>query len=240
MRIVRFITALFVLMGMVSLNSNAVEIRDYYDEPGINPFKETLNQNFHEHIDPFSGSLQLKYTDAFIPGNGGMDIRINRTYTFQGARWADYRNFAGLGWTIHFGRIVAPVNHKNKICLQGTWSVHTKDNPSLELPDGGRELLVLRDPVAFPALGGNDLITRSNWKAICNPSGNDMIVTSPDGMKYTMDQFFSGSETAWYTSCIDDLNGNWLSITYTNSSIGGFLVIDKVPAAMGVRSTLVI
>lgn len=30
------------------------EIRDFYSEPGLNPFKETIHQENHEHIDPFS------------------------------------------------------------------------------------------------------------------------------------------------------------------------------------------
>lgn len=61
-------------------SSQAEEIRDYYSEPGLNPFKDTLNQSLNEHIDPFSGTLQLKYTDITVPGNGGMDINVNRVY----------------------------------------------------------------------------------------------------------------------------------------------------------------
>ena len=75
--------SLWALLGLAVIGLQPAlceEIRDYYSEPGINPFKETLNQNFNEHIDPFSGTLQLKYTDLTVPGNGGMDININRVY----------------------------------------------------------------------------------------------------------------------------------------------------------------
>ncbi len=44
-----------LLVGFLSLlgaQPQAQEvIRDYYAEPGLNPFKETLNQSINEHID---------------------------------------------------------------------------------------------------------------------------------------------------------------------------------------------
>jgi hypothetical protein len=42
---------------------SAEEIRDYYAEPGLNPFEDTASQHFNEHVAPFSGTLQLKYVD---------------------------------------------------------------------------------------------------------------------------------------------------------------------------------
>src|SRR5436305_14318213 len=62
----RAVIALFITWGLLTTVSSAEEIRDYYAEPGLNPFKETIDQNFHEHIDPFSGTLQLKYTDLIV------------------------------------------------------------------------------------------------------------------------------------------------------------------------------
>lgn len=60
----------FFVSASLAVSAHA-NIRDYYEEPGLNPFKETINQNFGEHIDPFSGQLQLSYTDLVVPGNGG-------------------------------------------------------------------------------------------------------------------------------------------------------------------------
>src|SRR5690606_27057109 len=88
--------------------ASAEEIRDYYAEPGLNPFKDSLNQSFNEHVDPFSGTLQLKYTDISIPGNGGMDINIHRAYTSLQTNSYPIINLSGLGWVMHFGRIVVP------------------------------------------------------------------------------------------------------------------------------------
>ncbi|WNO10573.1 PQQ-binding-like beta-propeller repeat protein [Teredinibacter sp. KSP-S5-2] len=215
-----------ILFAGVSSNSYSEEIRDYYAEPGLHPFKESLNQSFNEHIDPFSGTLQLKYTDIHIPGNGGMDISINRSYTSLqpsdiNVAASDSLMNMGLGWTMHFGRIVAPKSHIDKVCNQSNHAETVRDNPSLELGDGAREQLVLS---AFHLSTTNTLITKSNWKAQCLVSDNGFEVTSPSGIKYTMDKFYGA---AWYTSKIEDLNGNWISIGYGTNAVGK-LYIDKV------------
>src|SRR5258706_208435 len=53
----------------------------YYKEPGIYPTRSYLNQHFSENIDPFTGRLQLHYVDLYIPGNGGFDLEVIRSYT---------------------------------------------------------------------------------------------------------------------------------------------------------------
>jgi len=163
---------IFILQFLLACSVMAAEnFRDYYAEPGIQPFKESINQNISEHIDPFSGSLQLKYTDLVVPGNGGMDIRVNRIYNSLQDK-LEYRGVNGVGWTMHFGRIVVNQKNAQKMCNQNLWSVTVDDNPSLELPDGAREILAL-DP------SGRYLITKSRWKAQCESGRYGMIVTSP-------------------------------------------------------------
>jgi hypothetical protein len=191
------------------------EIRDYYSEPGLNPFKETLNQNFSEHIDPFSGTLQLKYTDVHVPGNGGMDIDLTRTYTSLQTNTYPTLNINGLGWTMHFGRIVVSGTSIQKMCNQALYNANTADNPSLELPDGGRELLVLNG-----IQNDGSLITRSNWRAECS-SQPGMVVTAPDGTRYTMDRFDNfREEPSWLTTRVEDVHGNWIAIDYATNAVG--------------------
>ncbi|WP_444940659.1 PQQ-binding-like beta-propeller repeat protein [Microbulbifer sp. ZKSA004] len=207
---------LLVFTAFVSASANSAEIRDYYEEPGLNPFKTEVNENFNEYIDPFSGRLQLKYTDIHVPGNGGMDININRVYTSPGNFETPNRTSYGHGWTMHFGRIVASASDADKICAQGIFSVSTKDNPSLEHPDGGRELLVLNS-----IEGDGTLITRSNWRAECVSGITGMIVTAPDGTKYTMDHYDALLDgPSWYTTRIEDVYGNWISIKYEDTDQG--------------------
>src|SRR5690606_27466465 len=200
--------------------SVAEEMRDYYSEPGLHPFKETEGQDQTENIDPFSGTLQLQYTDIRVPGNGGMDIVIHRSYT-NPQKTPGYYNIFGIGWQIGYGRIVVPAEHAGAIC--GVTNMgNTSNNPSVEHPGGARELLVYND---LNADGGDgSLITKSNWLARCitpaDPT-DGMIVTSPDGTRYTMDVESTvynaeGSlvETSYYTSRIEDVSGNWISLQY--------------------------
>ncbi len=220
MSAVRSILALLFMSFLLVPGASAEEIRDYYAEPGLNPFKETI-QSLNEHIDPFSGTLQQVYTDLVLPGNGGMDIRVHRVYTSLQEE-PGTRGVTGVGWTMHFGRIVVPKQHADKICSQELFPVSVTDNPSIEFSDGQRELLVLN------ADGSGSLITKSNWKAQCLSSGMGMRVTSPEGMVYVMDQYgYPMDEPSWYTSRIQDPNGNVIEITYKLNP-KGYLYIDRV------------
>ncbi|MBB5321168.1 RHS repeat domain-containing protein [Marinobacter oulmenensis] len=204
-----------LLIGAMIACSAQANIRDYYEEPGLNPFKETINENFGEHIDPFSGQLQLSYTDLVIPGNGGFDIRINRVYNNPQDDFLPYSPY-GYGWYMHFGRISVPDAHENKICTQNLWSVSVIDNPSLELSDGSRQLLVLADQHS------PELITKQWWSATCDgSSSSDIIVKSPDGTTYTMNyRDYDTEGTKIYATRIEDANGNWMTIDYNTNSHG--------------------
>ena len=65
-----------VVFGGWVVTALADEIPDYYSEAGFNVNRDYQNQLESEYIDPFSGTLNLHYTDLFIPGNGGMDLKI--------------------------------------------------------------------------------------------------------------------------------------------------------------------
>ncbi len=212
------ILSLVLTFVMSTTVVNSEIIRDYYAEPGLNPYKDTLNQNANEQIDPFSGHLSITHTDLVLPGNGGLDIVINRVYNnLQDSNYLGMQTVTGVGWTMHYGRVVMYGTNADKLCSQNNWSVTTRDNPTLELPDGSRQLLLLSMDQSSAYL-----ITKNNWKAECNnPQG--LIVTSPDGTKYIMDQYDSdklpgqAEEVSYYTSKIIDTNGNSLSITYTTT-----------------------
>jgi hypothetical protein len=62
-------------------NAGAQEvIPDFYKDPGLYPNRSYVNQSFGEHIDPFTGALQLHYVDLHLPGNGGFDLKVIRSY----------------------------------------------------------------------------------------------------------------------------------------------------------------
>lgn len=211
---------MILFLFFVVPQTRAEEIRDFYSEPGFST-RTSVMEDMHERISPFSGSLQLNHTDIVIPGNGGLDIRISRVYNHLQDEYAPGEiSPVGIGWTLHFGRILTTNRDVDKLCTQGSiWSVSTADNPSIEFPDGSRELLVAADTRIFSQLGVDDLITASNWRAACNPKGPGLIVTSPTGIKYTMDKYAfikhnGQTEPSWYTSKIEDVHGNWISIQY--------------------------
>ena len=121
---------------------------------------------------------------------------------------------------MHFGRIVTSIDHESIACSQNVPGNNdfTYDNPSIEHPTGGREILAHG---SLEALGDshNILVTKSNWKAECIAGG--WLATAPDGTKYTMTEYdhFQG-EPSWFTTRIEDLNGNWIRIEYDSNSFG--------------------
>ena len=188
-------------------------IPDFYKDPGLNPNRNYINQNFSEHIDPFTGALQLHYVDIFIPGNGGFDLKVIRSYnsaSVDGMNPASYESLAGLGWTIHYGRVLKA--RDTSVCSNIN-ATSVADNPVIELPDGSRQLLAFTGGTAPLAL------TTQRWRADCNTSGSTLglNVYSPDGMRYDMTQLVNvtGGTTpvyAWYTTKITDRNGNYVNI----------------------------
>lgn len=213
---------LIVLGQLFSVATYAEEIRDYYSEPGLNPFKGDAGDTANESIDPFSGALQIVHQDLKVPGNGGLDINVNRVYNHFTGGGTPAPNPMGMGWSMHFGRIV--FSDVDKVCSQNLWSVSTIDNPSLEFSDGRRELLVLS------SIGGY-LVSKSSWRMDC--VGGYPRVYSPEGTVYVMDEL-SGSANAYYVSRITDVHGNYLSISYyAGDASNNFLVPSSVTSSDG-------
>jgi len=53
---------------------------DPYDLPGFNSNRETFSSVPYEHYDPFAGGLILTFQDIRLPGNGGLDLVIQRNF----------------------------------------------------------------------------------------------------------------------------------------------------------------
>lgn len=207
----------FALLASTSAAQAQEVIPDFYKEPGIQPNRGSVNQSHHETIDPFTGSLQRHYIDIQIPGNGGLDLKVIRSYNSSNvdpASAGQPRTTAGWGWTIHFGRILKaregfPCFNKNAETVA--------ENPVLELPDGSRQLLTFTGQTSPMAL------TTQRWKAECNPGGDGLIVTSPEGTEYQMTQALGFASSAapvyeWHTKKITDRNGNYITINYASAS----------------------
>ena len=193
---------------------------DPFTEAGFNPYREFASEIFTEHIDPFSGSLTLIYTDLYLPGNGGLDLKIQRTYN-SGRIWNrvdifKYRkaHFAfeptGLGWTIHMGRVMNPYG-------TGSANERSPDNPVVIMPDGSTHLLYKKDATTF--------ITKDFWLYQRVGAEDKWELTLTDGTVYTFECNTSTGSGYWYgpnmgrrlvaqVTKIEDTNGNTITINY--------------------------
>ena len=217
MTLIKYLPWLVMLCG---LGGNALAdglgepIPSYYEEPGISKTRDYINQHDAEHIDPFTGKLQYHFVDAFIPGNGGLDLKVQRSYnsindTFTVPPASLEETAVGLGWTMHFGRVL-----KRATALLCDNINTPSKNAVLEMSDGSRRVLYL-------ALDGVTWVTTDFWKAECKltaPQG--LNVYSPDGTRYEMTStghsFGSPLNVQNVTNVgrIVDRDGNWLSFTY--------------------------
>ena len=182
---------------------------DFYKEPGIYPNRDYLNQTPTEHIDPFTGALQLHQVDIQLPGNGGFDLQAVRSYnstSIDPLLPAGTISNAGMGWTIHFGRIL---KGGYSVCSNSN-GVANPENPVLELPDGSRQLF------AFTDSGSPLMKTGQQWIANCLGAGTGLSVYSPNGTRYDMTQLVSDTSGSyvWYVTKITDRNGNTATINY--------------------------
>jgi hypothetical protein len=195
-----------VLMALASPASRAdvaSVLPSFYAEPGFHDKWRQKASTVNEHIDPFSGSLGLSHVDLVLPGNGGLDIRIQRHYTSN--IWLSRPNpFSnppyptsllpsgptGIGWTMHFGRIIKA---QGETILDGICETNvsepgdtTLNNAVLELPDGSQEALVV-NRMLNDGVNTALFATKKGWAANCLPGSNGVALYSPDGLRYTMD-----------------------------------------------------
>lgn len=223
--LIRIVFVALVLMGL-SFQIYAQEvIQDFYREAGPSQNRVYTDQHPNESIDPFNGSLQFHITDMVVPGNGGFDLKISRSYSSSQIN-ADALTGApdspgsvaltstlGVGWTMHFGRVLKRVS--SDICLNA-FAGTVADNPVFELPDGKRQLL------AYTGGSNPTLLSVERWRVEC-PAPGTVSVFSPDGVRYDMTKLYNVTTTlqavwAYYTTRITDKNGNFADIRYSSSS----------------------
>ncbi len=241
-RINKLIHSVIICICMLSfLQSVRADIlTDYYAELGLNPQHDYLNQNINEHIDPFSGSLQRHYVDMLIPGNGGLDIKIQRSYNHpQGT--LGMRTPTGVGWNIHFGRLIKPGSWPvgNDAC-NDTNATDLDDNPIFELPDGSQKMLFNSKTVS----SGNPLyMTKDRWSAECKQFStstagtfNGLVIKSPDGISYELgylDIRAAAPPYQWYVTKILDRNNNSITINYEDLASTGYTILKNITSSDG-------
>jgi hypothetical protein len=215
-----------------SLNAGAQgATSDFYREPGLSPNRSYINQSANEHIDPFTGALQRQYVDLHLPGNGGFDLKIIRSYNSAAVDLSNptsnsaLADLSGPGWKIHFGRILT--NNSLTVCQQPKLVnegglTFTPENLTLELPDGSRQTLVWNEITTGPIVRWSP----QRWMAVCDSSIGlmSLSVFAPNGMRYNMTPMrvrdnASEANLGWHTTSIYDRNSNYASINYSATSI---------------------
>ncbi|MEW6054852.1 MAG: DUF6531 domain-containing protein [Nitrospirota bacterium] len=198
---------------------------EIYDAPGINPHRETLSSIPEENIDLFTGGLTLSHVDFRLPGNGGLDLVIQRTFnsknvcngwTCVGSTCACEKGentWLGYGWTLHFGRLFK--------------SSSANIQHVIEMPDGSRH-------AAYSKSGTTQFITKDYWLL---DSGTSYILTLTNGTKIYYGQPGPSlpnwpQHSIYYANKIQDVNGNTINIYYKSS---GSNIISYVIDSVGRR-----
>ena len=237
------VISLFFFLFLLSASVFALDIdpAEIYDAPGLHPHRETLSSIPNEHIDPFTGGLILSFEDIRLPGNGGLDLVIQRTYnskntcnyfeTFNGhtscAQMEEYKNLLGPGWTLHFGRLFVSVN--------------VNFPHVIEMPDGSRHTAYRR--IDLPS----KYITKDYW--LLDLGGTDPVLTMTNGTKIYFGRdglnhpdFPVTPYTApKYATKIEDVNGNHIDIYYKNyqNAFGVDYVIDSLGRTIEFNTSII-
>jgi hypothetical protein len=211
------VVRLLVLVALVTASAGsparAAELTvapwEVFDARGFDPNRAQFSQLPYEHIDPMTGSLVLTFTDLVLPGNAGFDLRILRTYNSKIFRnfggnpsgTLDEDTWAGVGWSLHMGRIPDPP--------------FTDVPPPIEMADGSQHRLytaIDASPCAGDPGVGGCFITRDFW--IYNKNIN--VLRLPNGLKYTFGARLTlpSGQIYRYVTRIEDPFGNSITVNY--------------------------
>ena len=142
----------FSFCSIYSIVTLSQQMPDFYSEAASVSDRGGHSEAPNEVLDPFTGTVNLVHNDVVIPGDGGMDIRIQRVYSSQNVyskgngqnelTILQARTQMGLGWTMHFGRIRMAIG--STPCSE-VGQKTTTNKPVVELSDGSQQQLYCND-----------------------------------------------------------------------------------------------
>jgi YD repeat-containing protein len=205
---------------------------DFYSDPSISTSKGYLGGAGSVTVDPFSGMASISTTDIVIPGNGGMDIVLTRSYNAPDPMASPDHSPVGLGWSLHFGymEMAQPL----KMC-SNLYNAHTMDNPVFIRSDGASQLLALA--YQYPAGGVVPTYVSADYSVLICPPESRFYLMDAAGNRYDFGEPTAGraGSTRWVVERVTDRNGNKLDIGYIASGIWGSngVVISSITASDG-------
>ena len=205
----------------------------YADDPDKDPFYTEGAMlplsSITEYVDPFSGNLTVVQRDIYLPGNGGLDLNIVRTYSsaiwgrrdtsFPGLVARNERSPLGIGWSLHMGIV------KNPFGAGG-------GNPVVVMPDGSNHVVYIDGNNATRS------ITKDYWRYETVES-NIWQLTLTDGTRYTFEfntnagyHTLDGVMVAQVTKIEHPNRVSKITITYDKSQ-NSYSYIDRIQDSAG-------
>lgn len=196
-------------MAIMTLTANCAfadfDTDPFYDRRG--KLGAPTYDNITEHIDPFSGNMLIVHTDLHLPGKGGLDVTLNRSYNSLIYGRRDNTSFPafvggydksslGPGWSMHMGILRnPPAMYAINYPLNMTWG----NNPVFELPDGTKQIF-------YPAPSDNTkMVSKDFWilktiQIVDYNNHGDWQIIAPDGTIYKVSNNTAGYSTTNFTN----------------------------------------
>jgi YD repeat-containing protein len=159
---------------------------------GVQAGRDYFSGAPHERIDPLSGSLILQFTDLVLPGNGGWDLRFQRTYNLKGAHpWS-----FGLAGMVMF--VIDP------------WWVNQHNNmPTLWGADGStRKPVLLTQPSSLQDVAGFQWVTTDTFERY-DRSARRLYLSNGSTAEFDS----NCAPTTWCLTAHQDAFGNRITLT---------------------------
>lgn len=174
-----------------------------------------------ENIDPHYASLILHSTDLVLPGNGGLDIRVERVYNAGDKDSAASFSMLGSGWSMHYGVLSRSINGIDppQFCARQPSQLGPTSPPVFQAADGRTETFYIADDNTWRSPG--------NWRMVCATDGSSATVTSPDGVSYRagfsplLYPISTVRRRVLFVNRITDSRGNYLNIEFNPMSLPG-------------------
>jgi len=216
--------ALFIASFLFVFNfpnsANSLDLRGAaYDQVGSHINNINIPYLEGEFVNPYSGNLFLTFTDISLPGNGGLELEINRFYNSKfgyyslrgSSGWFRDYGTMGLGWKSHFGVI-------------DFFDVSILQAGNLTMPDGSVFQIYNNNNSNITSHKSSEYIAENFAVLDFNETAKTWTMTLPDGTVYTFDRAISEDdvgfaatsniEDKFYTGSITDTNGNTITIEY--------------------------
>jgi YD repeat-containing protein len=192
----------------------AATAQSLFGDTGFSGQRGTYSALPSEHVDPFSGNLIVTVTDLALPGNAGLDLRVTRSYNSKfhrdfehDDRSVDERSAVGVGWRMHFGRVL----HAESTSPGAT---------TIETPDGASGALYQTG--AFP----EGWITRG----FVRYNRATHTAKLPNGVTYVFGHLAESGGPRGdvrYVTSVTDVYGNSLTYTYQGPVPGSITHITQ-------------